>query len=333
MVSYSAWQEAPDYLQFHTVFGGSDATDPDTGLPLFEYGTGSQIEETEFQDPRYEITVPDLEGVTEGSHDFEVQAGSLTATWGTAYSWGYDLSIQGGVSLWRSMWAAANVKRRFRIADRDYFFNPPNYGYTAPPGAIGIDYEGLPYDPSAYAWRSGPATKVSRALSSAAPTVLRGPWWEEVNGAYVGVPAGSTQVVFRADGSDTEQILATLGPPVGTPGVDAEATKTLPGDIDLTGLLDPDLWSGVLWTRPSPIFVPPITDPSEINQVEVRYGWGFENVRIDTIVRPPRWRWVFDSTPIQQTSHRDDHLAGGAYQTWPAPTSRQLSNTTFGGYL
>lgn len=36
---------------------------------------------------------------------------------------------------------------------------------------------------------------------------------------------------------------------------------------------------------------------------------------------------------IQQTTHRDDHLAGGAYQTWPAPTSRQLSNTTFGGYL
>lgn len=52
--------------------------------------------------------------------------------------------------------------------------------------------------------------------------------------------------------------------------------------------------------------------------------------------RPPRWRYVYDRPlvpAIQQTTHRDDHLAGGAYQTWPAPTSRQTSNTTFGGYL
>lgn len=50
-------------------------------------------------------------------------------------------------------------------------------------------------------------------------------------------------------------------------------------------------------------------------------------------IRPPRIRWIYDVPPIRQTSHRDDHLAGGAYQTWPAPTSDQMSNTTFGGYL
>ncbi len=36
---------------------------------------------------------------------------------------------------------------------------------------------------------------------------------------------------------------------------------------------------------------------------------------------------------IQQTTHRDDHLAGGPFQTWPTPSSVQQSNTTFGGYL
>lgn len=63
-------------------------------------------------------------------------------------------------------------------------------------------------------------------------------------------------------------------------------------------------------------------------------------VRIE--YRMPRWRKVYEGdpppepdlyVPIRQTTHRDDHLAGGAYQTWPAPTSRQQSNTTFGGYL
>jgi hypothetical protein len=57
---------------------------------------------------------------------------------------------------------------------------------------------------------------------------------------------------------------------------------------------------------------------------------------VELSYRPPRWRYVYDRPlvpAIQQTTHRDDHLAGGAYQTWPAPTSRQQSNTTFGGYL
>lgn len=59
-------------------------------------------------------------------------------------------------------------------------------------------------------------------------------------------------------------------------------------------------------------------------------------VRIRIRYRWPRWRKVYyepQTVAIRQTTHRDDHLAGGAYQTWPVPTSRQLSNTTFGGYL
>lgn len=50
-------------------------------------------------------------------------------------------------------------------------------------------------------------------------------------------------------------------------------------------------------------------------------------------IRPPRFRWIYGTTPIRQTFARDDHLAGGAYQTWPTPKSEQESNRTFGGYL
>lgn len=59
-------------------------------------------------------------------------------------------------------------------------------------------------------------------------------------------------------------------------------------------------------------------------------------IEVTVVWRTARWRWVYpdiETIPIQQTSHRDDHLAGGAFQTWPPPTSEQQSNQTFGGYL
>lgn len=58
-------------------------------------------------------------------------------------------------------------------------------------------------------------------------------------------------------------------------------------------------------------------------------------VWVTSMFTPPRYRirYQIDTTPIRQTTHRDDHLAGGAYQTWPPSKSEQQSNRTAGGYV
>ena len=59
-------------------------------------------------------------------------------------------------------------------------------------------------------------------------------------------------------------------------------------------------------------------------------------ITITVVWRTARWRWVYpdvETVPIQQTTGRDDHLGGGAFQTWPPPKSEQQSNRTFGTYF
>lgn len=337
MVSFSAWQEAPDYLQFHTIFA-TDSVDPVDGQPLFDYGATGVFNQTPFQDPRYPVTVADLELAVEvatppGPEGNGGPPEGIDALWGVQYSWGYELSDPN----WRSTWKASSVHRSMRIAPAtDYTFNPAFEGYELPPGTIGIDYEGLPYDPSAYAWRNGPSTVVSRALSAAGTSF--GGAWQMDDG--VGVPASPTEVVLRPYNSEAPPITVDLLPPPESPTtVGQTAHRALTGTVDITNLVKDTQWAGTVWTRQGAPFVTPNTDPTTGSALNnggiVKYGWGLEQLRIDTMVRPPRWRWVLkdDSTPYRRTFPRDDSLAGGAARTFPRPRSVQGSNRTSGGYL
>jgi hypothetical protein len=335
MVSFGSWQEAPDQVQSHTLFGDSDAVDPYSGALVFDYRAGYTWYESPYSDPPPAITVSELMGMVEGAYEVEGEPGpfGVQTTWGTAYAWAYNLVVPDGWSANRS---ASVVKRQFRITSQPYSFSPVSEGYWVE-GAIGIDYEGQPYDP-ANPWAFGPSTIIGRSVSNEAPTVLRGHWREEYVDAPPSVPMAATEVWFHPDAPSgsgaVPTVMATVSlPPAPSDGVNPLST-TLPAPIDLTSKMHPDYWGGVLWTRTG--FVPPDRDPGPYDSGSLQYGWGFDDVRIDTVVRPPRWRWVFAAEPpasYRRIFPRDDGLGGGAPRIYPPSKGAQSSNRTSGGYF
>ncbi len=323
MVSYGPWQQDPDFLQFHTISGDSDAVDPTSGAVLFEYGKGTTARSSGFQNPRYPITEQDLRFAVQAAYEAETP-GSGGTVWGTEYAWVYNLSTPD----WDSTWGATVVKRRFRITPRSYFYNPPNYGHSDP-DAVGIDYEGQPYDP-ANPWASGPGAIQYRGVNAAASR-LRGIWFAGNGPVSEGVPLANTEVRFVPvvpAGQEVEEAsLAIVPGPAEPSDPNNPADAFLASDIDLTSLLDPVTGGGILWTRSG--YAPSYTDPGLPAQGRVRYGWGFENVRIDTMVRPPRWRWVYadDSETYRRTFPRPHN------RNFPPSKAHGSGNRISGGYL
>lgn len=69
---------------------------------------------------------------------------------------------------------------------------------------------------------------------------------------------------------------------------------------------------GVLWIR-TPDYVPASVAPDGgSGDWDWSYGWGFLRLYYRWTLRPPRYRWVYDSTPHRRITQRGDSLAGGA---------------------
>lgn len=211
-------------------------------------------------------------------------------------------------------------------------------GGDIPEGAVGIEFEGVPgwgWDSAPVEWLAVeilPNTRLTGDISeSGGPNgagierqYVSRPFETEIRAATIFPgPAAGTLV----HGFTTEVEEGGVG---GTAG--SNSGRDLGSAVTLTDALGAGGPGGIVWMRPSSYVPPSVIPDGRAWSVAWTYGWGFYQFRLLWRLRPPRYRWVFDSVPILQTTHRDDHLAGGAYQTWPAPTSRQLSNTTFGGY-
>lgn len=324
MVSYGPWQQDPDYLQWHTIVGDSDATDPVDGLPLFDYGTSSFEAESGWQDPVFPITddVLEPEVLAALAPPWATSDGGSPATvWGTVYSWNYTLSTPN----WNSSWGGGAVRRGFRITQNgSYFYAPWNY-VPIPPGAIGIDWDDSPYDPS-NPWRSGEAAIQTRHLSHLGPTRFRGHWIDDTSG---GLPENDTQVWLQPLGGGA-LVIHTQPPPAAPSDGANPINADLPASIDLTPYIAGTGWSGRIWTRQT-AYVPPDNGPEPYTQGTVRYGWGFDDVRIDTMVRPARYRWVFEGE--EPPSYRRTYPRDDTRRNYPRPRAHQSSNRTSGGYL
>lgn len=320
MVSYGPWTQDPDYLQFQSVSESS-------GGGAFSYGTSTVLEETGYQDPAYEITVTNLEDAVDDSHAV-IDGTSPLNLWGVSYSWGYEVSLPEGI---KAVWGAGVARRICTVAaGGTYFYSPPNYGFTPPAGAIGIDYEGQPYDPGS-PWAGAPGEIASRHLS--ALSNLGGHWFDDLTTGPDVVPDASTDVhLIPAGGS--EAVLVTVLPPASATDTTNPAYRTLGASIDLA----PYLYVGGAWiggqvfTEANPQFAPPVNDPSSGSGL-VMYGWGFETMRVDTMVTPPRYRWVFEGDPYRRIFPRDDGLGGGSPRTYPPSKSVQSGNRTSASYF
>lgn len=337
MVSYGPWQpQGPDQNQFSSLNIPGSGNDPIDGLPVWGYGASGVHVESGWQDPPYAITTGDLgdavAAVTPPGPEGVGSPESLTS-WGTAYTWSYESTIVPPST--NSLWEAEALKRWFRITPGEYAYSPVSEGFWDP-DAIGIDYAGQPYNPS-NPWASGPAAIVSRGLSTAF-TRAQGMWHDDaIDPLDRTVPDSATRVMLRPLGAAVDVTLGVLDPPaVPTGGVNPDvATRGLSAAIDLTPYLEDTGWAGTVWTEQVTKFVPPTRETGPVSTGTVRYGWGFDRLRIDTWVRPPLWRWVYAgelATPYRRIFPRDDGLAGGAPRNYPTSKSRQSSNRT-SGYL
>jgi hypothetical protein len=336
MVSYGPWQQDPDQNQF-SLLNEASGNDPIDGQPLWGFGPSAAQHESGWQDdPPYPITSDDLEDATLEATPTG-PAGTGTAlfytVWGVAYTWHYDVTVVPPQS--NAHWEAESVKRWFRITPQTYLYNPVSEGFWDPE-AIGIDYEGQPYN-SASPWASGPAEIVSRGLSTTY-TRVQGRWHDDaIDPGDLLVPDSATKVMLRPAGSADDVVLDTLDPPAAaTGGVNPEvANRGLDDAIDLTPHIAGAGWAGTVWTEPETRFVPPTRDPGPYSQGTVRYGWGFDQLRIDTWVRPPQWRWVYaeDVVSYRRIYPRDDALGAGSNRNWPPSKAAQSSSRTSGGYL
>ena len=314
MVSYGPWIQYGAYEEWWAV---STFNSP----PLYEEVTAAAEAETAFQDPPYAILGIDVAVV------FETMKSALPngAPGSVRISTDYELAQVG--TEWRSHWRADGLHRRWNVSGYSPEWSPFQADEWDPsqadPAAIGIEYEGQPFDPeNPYAI----TTPTITAQYLAAGTTLTGSFGDLRTGPGEALPWSSSTGIYIDDG---EPLVEIPGHAFDTDGTSIEQTFTGPR-VDITSFGTGTDFNSFFYTKTLAV------NPGSLAPVDTGftvYGWLLDRLQFDLALMPPRWRWVYDTTPIRQTFARDDHLAGGAYQTWPPPKSEQESNRTFGGYV
>lgn len=328
MVSYGPWVQDPDYLQWRLI-NELSGTDPFTGIPYFAYDMTIAEQESGFIEPAYIITEGDLKEVTDAVYE-GVPAEEPVAwnLWGTFYSWTYSLSFP----QWNSQWAASISRRTFQIIPREYFYVPSNH-VPIPEGAIGVEFEGQPFNPET-PWQGMEADVVSLHIGQ--DSVLRGYWadtseWPPTER----VPSASTDIWLTIPAVDKLVIESVDGSTVYNSGGNP-SSRTLDEAIDLTPYLADHGWRGWIHTEAVPRKAAHGGNVGAVgSDATLQYGWGFHTLRLNTMVRPRVYRWVFpgDFDPYRRVYPRDDARAGGAPRTFPQSRAEQASNRIGGAYL
>lgn len=315
MVSYGPWTQDPDYTTFRTI---STADNP----PAYTNPIGTGEGSTPFQDPVYPITVGDLTAVFGDAQTAVDNEGG----WVEWLASTYDLSFPN----WRSSWSSRIWARRFPIADKQHLYSPPNFGSLPPDGAIGVEYVGQPFDPDE-PWAWGPATTLTFHLGP--ETKLEGQFEDNRVASAAPLPWGvETRLMITPPDEPKVQIASVESPANDT--ANNWLIRDLNESIDLApyGALESG-WTAVLHTETPTVIIG--GDPGPYGDTYTRYGWLFKALRINNDLRPPLYRWVFESTaPTYRRNYpRDDGLAGGARRNYPPSKAVQSGNRTSGGYL
>lgn len=207
-----------------------------------------------------------------------------------------------------------------------FYFEPDNW----PENAVGIEYDN----------EAGEGIAEGVSVRVLANTVFEGVNLD--NSAHLGQDLTAPPVT-RLLAQTPEQFNASDGP--GTEFLASEITLIAPGstgatsvtlgeDFDLTPYMTP---VGMVLSTFTDSFIPPQNDDtysgfSLTNYWE--YGYAIDLIRVGWTLRPPRYRWIYDTTTptYRRIYPRDDGLAGGAPRNWPPSKGVQTSNRT-SGYL
>jgi hypothetical protein len=337
MVSYGPWTQDPDYESFST-WNISAQTNVLTKQGLTRHSGGSLLvtEDSDEPPPPYPtnpyINLPSMLSTALNMNNDAppgVEPGGVSLRYGTAA----PLLLARGQSEVRASAARVPLVPGYASAASPDGWRKHDYlPEVWPADAVDIEFE--PENPEGFAeWLTAeidPSTLLygnifeditgTHELNQA--RVSR-PFTSEIRVApgWPGASLGTSVDVFETGPSDYD-------PDSGLAGY---AGRTLGHTVPLTEHVQPS--GGVMWLW-TPDYVPSSIPPDGSAGSWVwSYGWGFERLRIRWMLRPPLYRWVYDSVPIRRTYPRDDGLAGGGRRTWPPSKAIQSSNRTSGGYL
>ena len=238
---------------------------------------------------------------------------------------------------------SVDVFRNEAVFEKDYWPQPISYYDTfwapsdMPDNAVGIEFQGHPeWGFAGKAERVGVMLKAESLIEATTSETAKPAEGQTYNFriGFADLPRAQRGTYLSAD---------VLEPAVGFSHIVYQDDKPAGGsgpellgvDIDLTPYIRNLAIGGVLFTT-NDGFVPAVDLEFAGGLTAYYQDWTYGTFLSFPVIaetyKPPVYRWIFDTVPIQQTTHRDDELAGGAYQTWPTSKSEQNSNRTFGGY-
>lgn len=171
-------------------------------------------------------------------------------------------------------------------------------------------------------------------------TTLTGIIHEEISGTY----SLDQDAVSRTFTSEIRTDTSWPGPQNGT---QVDVMETLPGDYTPVGsqhvrnlghavTLTPYVPAGdsgaLVWIRTPDYVESSIPPDGSGGSWDWYYGWGFNGLRLRWTLRPPRYRWVYDTAPYRRTSPNDAAVEG-ARRNFPPSKAAQSGRRTSGGYL
>jgi len=328
MVSYGPWRQDPDFEQSSTYT--EDATFDNRYLG--DDGGGGWTDNG-WSASGYQVTQGDLEAAFLGAMEGHDEVPDFGIDHGVEYGYGQQARVVPEEYL--ANWGALYMRAKWRIAPdvSGYSYWPPNYGHFDP-DAVAIQYEGFAPVPVSL---SGAASIVGVALDGLTQIITRVGDSTDTGGE---VDEGlsdpwDTKIMVRPLGYEGDPVIAHAIAGFGSPTWPNALTTTLGADLDLTNLLGEFGWSGDVWTD-TPIFVTPRYMPEtgeEVASGDVKYGWLLKAPQVTYLVRPPRYRWVYESDPYRRIFPRDDALGAGSNRTFPPSKAIQSSNRTSGSYL
>jgi hypothetical protein len=334
MPTYGPWIQDPDYLRGVSWNIGSQADVlTKQGLTRHSGGVLLNTEDSDDTPPPFPTSpYSDLASMLSTALNMDdespgVEPGGVSLRYGATV-----VSLKGrGQSEVRASVARVPLVPGVPSASSDVGWEPFDFMPEEwPEDAIDIEFEGGDWTPQ---WLTA---------EIASTTELYGYILEDIGGTY-------TLDQAQVSRPFTSEIRVASGWPGASLGVSVDVFETGPSDYDVGAGVGGSSWrtlghavpltehvepsGGVLWLW-TPDYVPSSIPPDGSAGSWVwSYGWGFERLRLNWMLRPPRYRWIYDSVPIRRTYPRDDGLAGGSRRTWPPSKAVQSSNRTSGGYL
>lgn len=334
MVSYGDWRQDDDYTLPVEVVQQSNPSPTVQALEPYGWGESEIRERT---DDYYVITGGDIADVTTRAISLSVEGGSpWGAAPGVSNSWGYRFGDDFTIKV--SEWSATVQSTEWHINARPggFEYYPSFYG-PGDPDAIGLEFEdGPPYDPgNPFPWAPAPEVGLSlsagtllatRAGDDSAPTgELDTGWTTDIR--VICNPAPGVEVNELVAERDNNGILNTGN---------SMYREPLGVDVDLAAM-EAYGWDFRIYAETRTVIGPhhlPEAGDSVFGAFGVvTYGWNLDRLAVVWIVRPPRYRFVYDTVPYRRLTQRGDGLAGGARRIHPRPKSIQGSNRRGGGFL